>query len=204
MIDTINHNYPVNQCSNQDFEMVEDEYPKITINQPSGIDIGGYGENVYLTNQYYATIARYGSNFDYYFSRMVYRIAVGDIKEEQCYTEVNITVTGLDYDNSIVFFSDSQRTGEYKKYNFKRRYYTCKYNIKYQYINYYCLIYRELKNVDFLSNENINDICSDVDSNPSEIITVKTTKIDLVYNGFLGGGTLTRNGIIIIVITVII
>lgn len=97
----INTKYSANQCSNQDFEIREDEYPKVTYNKRSDIDIdidiGSYtidSTKIFLTNNYYAIVER-GS--DVYFKRMIYKIDITNINELECNrTEAKITVTGLD------------------------------------------------------------------------------------------------------------
>lgn len=189
IIDMINTKYPINQCSNQEFEIKEDEYPKITYNQVNDIDIGGYinkdSIKYFLTNNYYATIKK-GS--DFYFKRMVYRITVSDIDEGQCNTKANITVTGLDEEYSVIFFADYQRNNEYKKYNLKRRYYSC----KYIYIYIHNLIYcnRELRDTETLYDDN----CKDTNSYPSAIITIKRNKIEIPYSWFFKQLELNRNG----------
>lgn len=66
----------MSQCNNQEFEMKEDNYPPLSVDEFTGTDIGGYSNEerhgVYLTNNYNAT-TEYNSE-GLYFQRMVYKI----------------------------------------------------------------------------------------------------------------------------------
>lgn len=129
-LDSIYNDYyrDLEECSGN-IDMIE-TIPEMKINN-NAIDsfVNDYGSHFsdsnyvdYLTNKYISVIARSYGN--YYYKRLVYDIEIKN--DNVCNSTINIKT--LNYQSSIIFFSDSYRYGQMKEnYDLEMRYYTCQY-----------------------------------------------------------------------------
>lgn len=164
------------QCSNQEFEMKEDDYPKAEIGKITDTDYGCYTDGYYyLTNEYYATV-EISQSSSYYYKRMIYKIEITE-KQKCIYNRIfncfigsaKITLKSLDVEKSIVYFSENRIEDTYPKCNLNRKYYTCKY--------YYCLLYNYREINEMKCDNNIKGVCEDNKIGKSYTVSISTKYI---------------------------